>query len=296
MWGHGGLGRQAQELSRTYSHCRAGSRTACLPDCHEANTCDGLIELITVHTCSSFCSFMLQAIRMIAAIIRGYEVRQRGITVRETLGTPDFAAVVQRSLAAAAATAAAPGGGVPGGMGPGPREEWGGGGPGGMGMGPREGGPPPPRRMDEHVLEERRERYDERYDERYEDRYDERYGGEPPRGGMQPPMQQQPQQQREPPLQSPQTQAPPPRQQPPQQQQQQQMPPQQAPQPQQQPQLQQVPAAAPAAAATAPSVLPPLASGEVRLTLPVPGPLVNTPQGINGTNVQQLQAVGGATA
>ncbi|KXZ44579.1 hypothetical protein GPECTOR_65g197 [Gonium pectorale] len=179
---------------------------------------------------------VLEAIRMVATLVRGYEIRQHGITVIETLGTPDF----RRPAGHPGQPAARPSGG-------------GGGARGGQGA------------------------------ELPDDRWAAGAGAGPgAEGGMPSPQQAAP----------PQTQ-------------QQQQQPRHA---QSQGQGQAPPAATAAAGGGAAGGgsggggggggvalygLPPLGPSDVRLTIFVAAALVNAPEGINGTNVQQVQAVTG---
>ncbi|GIL76382.1 hypothetical protein Vretimale_5937 [Volvox reticuliferus] len=200
---------------------------------------------------------VMEAIRMVAAIVRGSELRRQGISVRETMGTPEFE-VVRESCG---------GGGGPHGpfvpMGPmmsgAPQD--------GMGhVGPAGGGQssmPPP--SQQRPLQIPQQQY------LPQQQHEERYMPPPaqPQGHMQG-SDHQPQQQQLPPHLQKQLQQKPP----------------------------QLGAGTSAEQSTVASQggsviagLPPLGPNDVRLTIFVAAALVNAPEGINGTNVQQVQTV-----
>ncbi|GLI64840.1 hypothetical protein VaNZ11_008142 [Volvox africanus] len=212
---------------------------------------------------------VMEAIRMVAAIIRGCELRRQGISVRETMGTPEFD-LVRGSCG---------GGGGPHGpfapMGPmmpvAPSD--------GVAMGhigPAGASQPsmPPPSQQRQLQQIPQQQYPPQQQQRPQQQlHEERYIPTPtqPQGHVQAsdPQPQLQQQQLPPHLQKPPLQKPP-----------------------------QLGAGTSAGQSTVGSQsgsviagLPPLGPNDVRLTIFVAAALVNAPEGINGTNVQQVQAV-----
>ncbi|EFJ47620.1 hypothetical protein VOLCADRAFT_105091 [Volvox carteri f. nagariensis] len=224
---------------------------------------------------------VFEAIRIVAAIVRGCELRRQGqIAVRETLGTPEFD-IVRGNIPPHAAPHTAMGPMVSAtraGPGMEPEDSWvspdapvGHGGP--------PGGPPGPSMQPQHQqqmqMQHQQGQMPQHYHPHQEHPHEERYTQQapvhpqPPMQGPLGPMDQQQQQQ----------------------QQQVQLP------PHLQKQKQRLDASSPldkgqgVAGGSVVAGLPPLGPNDVRLTIFVAAALLNAPEGINGTNVQQVQAV-----
>ncbi|GIL45090.1 hypothetical protein Vafri_2032 [Volvox africanus] len=205
---------------------------------------------------------VMEAVRMVAAIIRGCELRRQGISVRETMGTPEFDLV------------RGGGGGGPHGpfapMGPMmPAAPSDGGAMGHVGpAGASQQGPSMPTPSQQRQMQQMPQQQYPPQQQLHEERY------------MPTPTQPQGHLQASDPLP----------------QQQQQLPPHlQKPPLQQPPQLGAGTSAGQSTVGSqggpAVAALPPLGPNDVRLTIFVAAALVNAPEGVNGTNVQQVQAV-----